>query len=315
MIPVVVREVLTETADIKLFRLARADGGSLPAFAAGAHIDVSGPTGIVRQYSLCGPPDRTEDYLIGVKRELQSRGGSAALHDRVRAGDELAISEPRNLFQLSPGVPHSVLLAAGIGITPLLSMAHALHGTGSVFELHYFARSAARAAFAADLERSAFADRVRPHFGVPLADQPALLAEIMTTVDRSDHVYTCGPKEFMRGVTELAARVVSEDHIHFEHFQALEPPAAAGDAFELELDTGEVFTIPSGRSIVDVLADNGIDIPTSCREGICGTCVMTVLDGTPDHRDNCLTRKEKEAGDQMAACVSRSRTPRIVVEL
>lgn len=315
MIRVRVIEVVEETEAVKCFRLARCDGEPLGLYPAGAHIDVTGPTGVTRQYSLCGPPHETDSYLVAVKRESTSRGGSAALHERLAVGGELTISEPRNLFGLAPGAGPHILVAAGIGVTPLLGMAHQLHSEGKDFRLHYFARSREQAAFAALLERSGFADRVRFHFAVPRHEQPEALAGILSGLDGGTHVYTCGPKEFMRRVSETAAGSLPEEQVHFEHFQALEPPGEGGEEFELEIDTGEVFTVPADRSIVDVLEENGFPVDTSCREGICGTCVLQVLEGEPDHRDNCLTRKEKAAGDQIAACVSRARGRRLVVEL
>ncbi|MFD6274427.1 PDR/VanB family oxidoreductase [Streptomyces sp. NPDC060209] len=300
---------------MRFLRLRRSDGRPLTPCEAGAHVDVLGPTGITRQYSLCGPPDDTGSYLIAVKREEASRGGSAALHDQVGAGDELTISEPRNVFRIEPAADGHVLIAAGIGITPLLSMAYQLRRDGARFRLHYFATSREKAAFVSLLESPEFAADVEFHFGVDRNAQHEVLAQALADADSTTHVYTCGPKEFMQGVVEAAARALPEDNVHVEHFQPLEPTAAAGDAFEVELDTGEVFHVPPGRSIVEVLAEDGIEVDTSCREGICGTCVLTVLDGVPDHRDNCLTRKEKEAGDQIATCVSRARTARLVLEL
>ncbi|MGW2327573.1 PDR/VanB family oxidoreductase [Streptomyces sp. NPDC001700] len=316
MIRATVSEVTAETGAVKCFRLRRSDGRPFAPYEAGAHVDVVGPSGVTRQYSLCGPPDDGGAYVIAVKREELSRGGSSALHDQVGAGDELVISEPRNLFRIEPAAARHVLVAAGIGITPLLSMAYQLRRTGAPFRLHYFATSRERAAFVPLLESAEFAADVEFHFGLGRDAQPGALAEALADPAPGTHVYTCGPKEFMRRVVEVAAvRSLPEDQVHVEHFQPLEPVAEAGDAFEVELDTGEVFAVPPGRSIVDVLAEGGIEVDTSCREGICGTCVLPVRGGVPDHRDNCLTRKEKEAGDQIATCVSRARTARLVLEL
>ncbi|MDT2005400.1 oxidoreductase [Rhodococcus opacus] len=312
---VTISGITTETSAVKCFSLRRSDGHPLTPYTAGAHIDVTGPSDITRQYSLCGPPDRTESYEIAVKREDCSRGGSAALHDVVAVGDELTISEPRNLFGIEPDADRHVLVAAGIGITPLLSMAYQLRRTGARFRLHYFATSREKAAFVPLLESAKFAGAVEFHFGVDRTEQPRALARVLADLGPTTHVYACGPKEFMQRVVDGATPSLPEDNVHIEHFQALEPTAEAGDDFEVELDTGEVFHVPPGRSIVDVLSDGGIDVDTSCREGICGTCVLTVLDGVPDHRDNCLTRKEKEAGEQIATCVSRARTGRLVLEL
>ncbi|MER5182226.1 PDR/VanB family oxidoreductase [Streptomyces sp. NPDC002896] len=322
MITVRVTAIADETDTVKSFRLVRSDGAPLGPYPPGAHIDVTGPTGITRQYSLCGPPYETDSFLVAIKRETPSRGGSDAMHDTVRVGSELRISEPRNLFGLASGAAEHVLVGAGIGITPLLAMAHQLHREGRDFRLHYFASARERAAFQDLLEGSGFAGRVRFHFGVPRHGQQAALDAILSDLDPDQdadpnfgtHVYTCGPKEFMQRVTATASRSLPEDRVHIEHFQPPDPSGGSGEEFELELGTGEVFTVPADRSIVDVLAENGFDVDTSCREGICGTCVLPVLEGEPDHRDNCLTRKEKAANDQIATCVSRARGPRLVID-
>ncbi|MFJ3776302.1 PDR/VanB family oxidoreductase [Streptomyces sp. NPDC090075] len=310
-----VAEAIAETPDIRALRLVRDDGHPFAPYQAGAHVDVTGPTGMVRQYSLCGPPGDRTSLLIAVKREPRSRGGSAALHTVV-AGDKLEIGSPRNLLTLSPDAGRHVLVAGGIGVTPLLSMAHQLHQDGSDFELHYFARSRADAAFTEVLEqRVGFRDRVRPHFGVPRGDQPAVLAGVAAGLTIGDHVYTCGPQGFMDQVTGAFAPVVGEAHVHVEHFTAAEIDTRADQPFTVELDTGEVFRIPADRSILSVLTDNGIEVFRSCEEGICGSCVSGVLEGTPDHRDNCLSAGDKAAGDQMALCVSRALTDKLVIEL
>lgn len=316
MFTVTVTEAVDVTDAVKVLRLARSDGGPLPGYPAGAHIDVTGPTGITRPYSLCGPPHDPGAYTIAVKREETSRGGSHALHDKTEPGTELRIGAPRQLFGLDAGGSEHHLVAAGIGITPLLAMAYELLATGADFRLHYVARSRAEAAFADRLEESAFADQVVLHFGQGREAAIGALSDALTDLPTSAHVYTCGPQGFMEQVTALAARSVPEDQIHSELFQAADQPdAAPGESFEVELDTGEVYTVPADKSIAEVLEDNGVPLDTSCREGICGTCVLRVLDGEPDHRDHCLTAKEKAAGDQIAACVSRSRSPRLVVEL
>jgi ferredoxin-NADP reductase len=310
-----VAAVIAETPDIRTLCLVRDDGRPFEPYQAGAHVDVTGPTGMVRQYSLCGPPDDRKSLLIAVKREAESRGGSDALHTVV-AGDKLEVGSPRNLLTLSPRADKHVLVAGGIGVTPLLSMAHQLHEDGSDFELHYFARSRVDAAFTELLEqRVGFSDRVRLHFGVPRGDQHAVLAGVAAGLTATGHVYTCGPQGFMDQVTVAFAPVVGEEHVHVEHFTAAEIDTSADRPFTVELDTGEVFPIPADRSILSVLTDNGIDVFKSCEEGICGSCVSGVLEGTPDHRDNCLSASDKATGNQMALCVSRALTDKLVIEL
>lgn len=314
-IEVRVSEVTEETSGIRALRLVRADGAAFPRYRAGAHIDVTGPTGVQRQYSLCGPPDDPTSLLIAVKREPHSRGGSAALHT-VREGDRLEIGEPRNLLSLMDGADRHILVAGGIGITPLLSMAHELHRAGAEFELHYFARAREEAAFVDLLEnRIEFPGRVHLHFGVARSERPALLARVASGLTAGSHVYTCGPQGFMDHVTAAVTPAVGADRVHIEHFEAADVDTGGDTEFAVELDTGEVFEIPAGRSILAVLEEGGVDVFKSCEEGICGSCVSGVLEGTPDHRDNCLSAADKASGNRMALCVSRARSEKLVIEL
>ncbi|OIJ28489.1 PDR/VanB family oxidoreductase [Nocardioides luteus] len=313
-IKVRVTQIGVEAPHIRTLRLVREDGRPFEPYRAGAHVDVVGPTGVLRQYSLCSPPSESGSQLIAVKLEPDSRGGSAALH-QVGEGDVLTIGEPRNLVSVVDGADHHLLVAGGIGITPMLSLAYELHGRGEEFRLVYFARSREDAAFLDLLETAGFADRVDIHLGVPRADQVPLVRDALETATTSSHVYTCGPAGFMEQVTAVAAPVVGERNVHVEHFEAAEIDTSADSSFTVELDTGESFEIPADRSILSVLTDNGIDVFTSCEEGICGSCVSGVLDGVPDHRDNCLSAADKDAGDQMALCVSRAKSPKLVIEL
>lgn len=314
---VTVTHVVEETDVVKRYRLARPDGSPLPPYRAGAHIQVTGPTGLTRAYSLCGPPADPGAYTIAVKREPDSRGGSQALHDKAAPGTELLVSDPRNLFALDPSATAHHLVGAGIGITPLLAMAYELHAEGAEFTLHQVASGESDAPFARVLAQAPFAARVRRHFGLGRDRTVSALSEALGALSSGSHVYTCGPAGFMGTVIELASAAVPEDHVHSELFRADEPgdvDADPGTSFEVELE-GETYTVLPGGSIAEVLEAHGVPIDTSCREGICGTCVLQVLDGVPDHRDQCLSRDEKAAGDQIAACVSRAKSPRLVVEL
>ena len=314
---VTVAEIIEETPAIRTLRLVRLDGNPFTpgVYKAGAHVDVTGPTGIVRQYSLASPPGESASLVIAVKREPDSRGGSAAMHE-LAAGDHLKLSKPRNLLKLADDADRHVLVAGGIGITPLLSMAYELYSWGADFELHYFARSRAEAAFVDVLEeRVEFPDRVHLHFGVGRADQPAVLASIGPRLSSASHVYTCGPAGFMEQVTDVLAPVVGQEHVHIEHFVPVDVDTSGDQPFTVELDTGETFLVPTDRSILSVLEENGIEVFKSCEEGICGSCVSGVLEGTPDHRDNCLSAADRSAGKEMALCVSRALTDRLVIEL
>lgn len=313
-IKVRVDEIIEETPQIRSLRLVRPDGEPLGPYPAGAHIDVTGPTGVLRQYSLCGPPDEPGSLLIAVKLEPESRGGSRALHD-VRVGDLLEVSAPRNLLGLADKADSHLLIAAGIGITPLLSMAYELSGRGEAFTLHYFARSREQAAFAALLESDErFIGRVHLHTAVPREETDHLLRALAVARGSNDHVYTCGPVPFMDLVCAVFTPQVGADNVHLEHFTAAEIDTSADRPFVVELD-GQDYQIPADRSILSVLEENGVDVFKSCEEGICGSCVSGVLEGVPEHRDNCLSTADKAAGTQMALCVSRAASPRLVIEL
>ncbi|HVK26872.1 MAG TPA: PDR/VanB family oxidoreductase [Nocardioides sp.] len=306
-------DIVDEAADIRTLRMVRADGQALKPYPAGSHVDVVGPTGVLRQYSLCMPPDDPESILIAVKREPESRGGSAAIHE-VRVGDHLKVSKPRNLLAVADDADRHILVAGGIGITPLLSMAYDLHSRGAEFQLHYFARSREEAAFADLLEgRAEFRDRVRIHLGVPRAAHPDALAAITPRLTARSHVYTCGPQGFMDQVAATFSEHVGEAHVHLENFVASVVDSSEDRAFTVELDTGEIFQVPADRSILGVLEDNGVEVFKSCEEGVCGSCVSGLLEGTVDHRDNCLTATDRES--QLALCVSRATSDRLLIEL
>ena len=316
MMKVKIERIVEEAQDIRSFRLVRSDGQPLDTYEPGAHVDLTGPTGVTRQYSLCSPPQDRRAYLVAVKKEAQSRGGSLALHEQVEEGMELEMGAPRNLFRLDPTATEHVLFAAGIGVTPLLSMAYRLAESGQPYRLHYFARAPEYAAFS-KLLASDFAANVQFHYGVEPADMDAALTDSLNQAGSTAHVYTCGPAPFMNKVVEVAARSRCDDLIHLEHFQA-DPAANAGPSgsFEVELaSSGVVLHVPADSSLVDVLQAHGCDIDTECREGICGTCIVEVLDGVPEHRDNCLSNKEKAGNKQICACVSRALSARLVLDL
>ena len=299
--------------------LVPADGTALPPFTAGAHVDVDLPGGLVRQYSLWSDPAQPGPYRIAVQREPDGRGGSKAVH-ALAEGARLRISAPRNRFPLAPDASRSILLAGGIGITPLLSMAQVLHRQGAEFTLHYCARSRDRAAFAGLLAATPFAHRVALHLDDGPAAQRLDLSTLALPPAPGTHLYLCGPAGFMAAV-RAATAAWPAGSLHQEHFAAPDSPetalGATGDAaFEIELaTTGQVLRVPPGESALQVLDAAGFDIPRSCEQGICGTCLTRVIAGTPDHRDHVLTDEERAAGDQIALCCSRARSPRLVLDL
>lgn len=310
-----VAEIVEEASGIRSLRLKKLDATPFTPFPAGAHIDVTGPTGVLRQYSLAGDPADPSSLVIAVKLEALSRGGSAALH-KVVVGDHLKIGKPRNLLAIAEGADRHLLVAGGIGVTPLLSMAYELHSRGADFELHYFARSRDELAFADLLEnRAEFRDRVTLHIGRPHTEHAGILAPMAPAFTADSHVYTCGPDGFMNQVSDVFAGVVGPDHVHIEHFAGEEIDTSHDRAFTVELDTGEAFDVPADRSVLSVLEENGFEVFKSCEQGICGSCVSGLIEGIPDHRDNCLSAADKAGGKEIALCVSRALSDKLVIEL
>ena len=307
----------TEAQDICAFELVNADGGALPAFSAGSHIDVHLPNGLTRQYSLCNDPTEMHRYQLGVLRDAASRGGSNAMHELVQAGDVLPISGPKNHFPLAHEAGRSLLLAGGIGVTPILCMAERLAITGANFEMHYCTRSRERTAFAERIAASAFAQHVQFHFDDGEAAQKLDIAALLATPVAGTHLYVCGPKGFMDAVLGTArARGWPEPQIHYEFFAADPVQHDADASFEVRLaSSGRIVVVPKDRTVVQALAEAGVEVATSCEQGVCGTCLTRVLEGVPDHRDLYLTPEEQAANDQFTPCCSRAKTPRLVLDL
>jgi len=316
MIAVQVAARHNEALDICSYELIRVDGQPLPAFTAGAHIDVHLPGGVIRQYSLCNHPEERHRYLIGVLKDPASRGGSSSLHEQIQPGARLFISEPRNLFPLALQARRHLLFAGGIGITPILAMAEHLAQNGAAFELHYCARSLERAAFVERLRQAPYADRVFLHFDE--APETALdTARVLAAPSEDVHLYVCAPGGFMQHVLDTARAQGWQDAcLHREYFAAAPTDTRADGSFAVKLaSSGQVFEIPKDRSVVQVLESHGIEIPISCEQGVCGTCLTRVLEGVPDHRDMFLTEAEQACNDQFTPCCSRSKTPLLVLDL
>jgi vanillate monooxygenase ferredoxin subunit len=299
------------------FWLENVADAPLPPFSAGAHVDVHLGPGMVRQYSLANAPTHpapAERYRIGVLRERDGRGGSATLCDRFAPGDELSIGAPRNRFPLVEDAPHSVLLAGGIGVTPLLSMAWRLHALGRSFRLHYAVRAEARAAFLTELRGAPFANAFSLHVDTPSG--PSVdLAAALEDPDAGAHLYTCGPAGFMDAVFEAARGAGwTEGQLHREDFQVV--PREEDRAIEVVLaKRGITVRVPPDLTIAEALEDEGVFVPMSCEAGMCGTCVTPVLEGVPDHRDQVLSPEERAAGDKMTVCCSRAHSDRLVLDL
>lgn len=299
-------------AGINLYEFTPLDAAMLPAFSAGAHIDLHLLNGLVRQYSLCNSPTERSRYVVGVKRDLNSRGGSRCVHDELRAGSVLQVSGPRNNFELHEDAPHTTLIAGGIGITPMASMVHRLRALGSPFELHYSVRQREEAAF---LELLA-GDTLHLHVDAEQGGAPLPVAAIVADAPAGSHLYCCGPGPMLDAFEAAALNLARPPaQVHVERFTPVQAAAVAGGfTVKLARSGGSVYVAP-GQSILETLRAGGIEVQASCEHGICGTCETRVLAGTPDHRDSLLSNQEKAANNVMMVCCSGSKEDILVLDL
>lgn len=303
----------TVADDVVALELAAIDG-ELPAPQPGAHIDVHLPNGLVRQYSLTNRSGEGSRYVIGVKREPDSRGGSSCVHDTLREGDVLAISSPRNNFTLRRDAVETLLIAGGIGLTPLLSMAETLRADGRAFRLHVFARSADHVAFADRL--ADLGDQVQTHLGLSPDDTGRRLADLLAGPVTDRRVYLCGPGPMLDAARAEAAQAGWPDAaVHFEYFRN-DTEIDDSTSFTISLArSGLTLEVPAGRTILDVLRANAVPLPSSCEQGACGTCIVGVIEGDPHHQDVYLNAGERARGTRIATCVSRARSDRLVLDI
>ena len=308
-----VARIWQAAADVAGFDLVSI-AGQLPTYQPGAHIDVHLPNGLVRQYSLTNGPGELDRYRIGVKLEPDGGGGSRAMHESVRAGDVLAVSEPRNNFPLRRDAVRTVLVAGGIGVTPLLAMAQTLRHQSLDFELHVFARSDSHIAFAELVD--GLGDAVTRHIGLSPVETGAALEALLADPGPHEHVYVCGPGPMLDAARRIAAASGrADDTIHFEYFAN---PTEIDDSTTFTVDLARsalTLDVPSGTTIIEVLRAHGVEVASSCETGACGTCRVAVIDGEPDHNDVYLNDTEKQQGDQMMVCVSRARGDRLVLDI
>ncbi|MBT2321911.1 oxidoreductase [Variovorax paradoxus] len=304
-----------EAEGICSFELVSQSGDELPAFSAGAHIDVHVAPGLVRQYSLSNDPSERHRYRIAVLREENSRGGSAGMHEKVQLGDALCISEPRNHFPLVDA-PRTILVAGGIGVTPILAMAQTLHAQGLPFEMHYCGRSSNRMAFLVEIGASGFSKQVTLHRD-DLPEEKFDARALFAAPSMDAHLYVCGPSGFMDFVLETARdQGWSDNQLHREYFAGVAAALETDGSFEVRLArTGLKCQVPAGKTVVEILAAHGVEVETSCEAGVCGTCLTRVLEGIPDHRDTFLTDAERAANDQFTPCCSRASSPCLVLDL
>lgn len=302
---------------VRVFDLRRADGGELPAFEAGAHVDVAAGEGRVRQYSLCNDPRERHRYVIAVALDEAGRGGSRWLHRDVRRGEGLRVSAVRNHFRLADGAGRSVLIGGGIGVTPLWAMAQQLEARGHGWELHYCVRTRAEAALLHDIE--AFAAQARHgrlhlHPSREGAARRIDLAGLLRQVPADAHLYCCAGRSMLADF-KAASASRPPAQVHFEHFESTHEASTAGGFTVVLARSGRNVRVMEGQTILAALEASGIRIRHTCREGICGDCEVAVLEGVPDHRDDVLSDAERAANRSMMICCSGCVGERLVLDL
>lgn len=305
-----------ESEGVISLELAAADPAHpLPILAAGAHLNLTTPSGLTRQYSVVNGPSERDTIIIGIKLEPDSRGGSRSMHEAAGEGVVLQASVPRNTFPLVPSGKQPILIAGGIGITPLLSMAQTLQAMDEPFELHYFVRAPEYVSFKARIE--ALGRAVQVHVGLNAAQTGAKLAEILAprTLGQSK-VYACGPGPMLDAVKNTAlAGGIDDSDIHFEYFKNDAPPAS-GAPFTVRLNqSGREFEVAGGQTLLHALHEQGIELEASCEQGVCGTCFTTVIAGDVEHHDLYLSASEKASGKCIMPCVSRARSGTLILDL
>ncbi len=306
-----------EAIDICSLELAAIDGGLLPEFSAGSHIDVYLPGGIIRQYSLCSDSNNRQMYKIAILKDPASRGGSLAVHDLVQEGQTVKVSHPKNHFSMATDAQKSLLVAGGIGITPILSMAEHLASQNAEFELHYVARTPDHAAFLDDIRNSQFAHRVQFYFSRDPQSAALDLKKILSNPAAACHLYICGPQKLIDATLSIARELGwPESQLHYELFGAEIVKSDTDAGFDVGIaSSGRVIHVPQDQTVVQALAAAGIDILMSCEQGVCGTCLTGVLEGIPDHKDSYLTPEEQAANNIFTPCCSRSKTAKLVLDL
>ena len=313
VIRVVISKVEKMTVDVAKYEFRALDGSDLPAWEAGAHLDVVVAPEYLRQYSMSGDPADRSKYQIGVLREDEGRGGSKLLHRIFSEGRKVFTSRPINHFPLDETATRTFLMGGGIGVTPMIAMAHRLHAIGADFELHYSARSRESAGYLDDLASFAWHDRV--HLHLTAEGTRADLDAVLKGYRDGWHVYTCGPDRYMNSVIEAAERQeFPEEARHLEYFSVPELPEYVNHPFTLKLArSGLELEVPADKSATDVLTENGIAIDVKCADGLCGVCQCGLVSGAVDHRDFVLSKKQRETS--LILCQSRAAEPDGVIEI
>ncbi|HKU00924.1 MAG TPA: PDR/VanB family oxidoreductase [Paraburkholderia sp.] len=314
-----VKQIRYEGKGINSYELTSPTGKQLPPFDAGAHIDIHLKSGIIRQYSLCNSSAERDRYVIAVLKDENGRGGSRAVHEGLGAGDVVTISKPRNHFALVHDAKKVILIAGGIGVTPLKAMAHELEGRGVDFEMHYCARSPEAAAFGPELDGMRRAGKLHYHFDNGEASNQFDINKLLAQPTPKTHVYYCGPAGFMAACANAASHW-PKGTVHFEHFKAPEQPKRAPgstenfDGCEVTIaSTGQVIQLKPAQSLSDALNEAGVAVATSCCAGLCATCKVRYLEGEVEHNDFILSDEERQ--ECLTTCVSRPTGKTLVLDL
>lgn len=309
-----IKSISDLTPSIRSYELVAEEGGELPMFTAGSHIDVILENGLTRQYSLSNCDSERHHYVIGVLNDLHSRGGSSFIHDQLKIGDRVHISEPRNLFPIHQNTNQAILFAGGIGITPILSMAYNLKRRRVPFKLYYFVKDEPSIAFREILKKY-FSEEIHFHIDSD-SNQHIDIGDVLGKPALNQQLYVCGPNGFMDFIFKTAEKYQwSNDHLHKEHFSANSIDYCNSD-FSIKIaSTGQLIEIAVDESVTEALEKNGFSIPVSCEQGICGTCLTNVIEGEPDHRDMLLTDEERASNKVFTPCCSRSKSKILVLDL
>jgi phthalate 4,5-dioxygenase reductase subunit len=297
---------------IHLLEFRDSGGKPLPEFSAGAHITIRTPNGSLRKYSLCNDPAERDRYAVAIKREVSGRGGSINLIDGVKAGDELMVAPPVNDFELPQRATGFLFIAGGIGVTPFMAMIRQAQAQGKRFRLYYCSRSPETTAFIDELSAPEFEDKVFIHYDQGDPARSLDLKPILAERKNREHLYCCGPRPLMEAVRTLTDHW-SSAAVHFEAFSDAETHKATDTAFKVRLaKSGDVIDVPVTKTILEAMREHGLEVPSSCETGTCGTCRTKMLAGEADHRDLCLAEHEKK--DNIMICVSRAKTDEITLD-
>jgi tetrachlorobenzoquinone reductase len=309
-----VNRISYEAESINSYELVLPEGGDLAPFTAGSHIDLHLKNGMIRSYSLVNDQGERHRYVIAVNKDASSRGGSSFVHDTFKAGDIVTVSAPRNNFALREDAEYSLLIAGGIGVTPLMSMIRRLEALGRPWKLSYAARTRRAAAFLDELEAIKPNADLNLHFDDEQGGRPLDIANVVASAPAHAHLYCCGPVPMLEAFEKAAAGRPS-GHVHVEYFQAAQAPAVDG-GFEIKLARSKrTIAVEPGKTILDTVLDAGIMANYSCSEGVCGTCETRVIEGIPDHRDLFLSPEEKAANKTIMICCSGSKSGTLVLDL